>query len=147
MQITSLKSCLSTFWQKVKPSWRKFEPQTKQSGTQVRKYKNCIWFLSIHILRDHSKWRANKNKHGEGIILIPTFVLKVIDDERKKLTHHEITDRIAEQTEFVITQVCKESKLWIHPNLQRPRFSFPYSFKFTYKCFLRLAFHNSYERY
>ena len=23
-------------------------------------------FLSILILRDHSEWRANKNKHGEG---------------------------------------------------------------------------------
>ena len=25
--------------------------------------------------------------------------------------------------------------------------SFTYSFKFTFKCFVRLAFHNSYERY
>ena len=25
--------------------------------------------------------------------------------------------------------------------------SFTYSFKFTYKCFVRLTFHNSYERY
>ena len=30
------------------------------------------------------------------IMLIQTFVLKVINDERKKLTHHEIIDRIAE---------------------------------------------------
>ena len=36
-------------------------------------------------------------------MLIRTFVLKVINDERKKMTHHEITDRIAEQTESVIT--------------------------------------------
>ena len=27
-----------------------------------------------------------------------------------------------------------ESKLWIHPNLRRPSFSFTYSFKFTYFC-------------
>ena len=38
----------------------------------------------------------------------------------------KIDDRIAEQTESVITQVCKESKLWIHPNLLRPSFSFTY---------------------
>ena len=46
----------------------------------------------------------------------------------------EIIDRNAEQTESVITQVCKEQKLWIHPNLQRSSFSFSYSFKFTYFC-------------
>ena len=67
------------------------------------------------------------------------------NNERKKLTHHEIIDRIAEQTVSVIVQVRKESKLSIHPNLRRPRFSFTYSFKFTYKCFVRLAFHDSYE--
>ena len=101
--------------------------------------------LLVLILRDHSKWRAKKNKHGEGIMLIRTFVLKVINNERKKLTHHEIIDRIAEQTALVIIQVSKESKLIIHPNLRKPRFSFTYSFKFTYKCFARLALHNSYE--
>ena len=46
----------------------------------------------------HSRWRAKKNEHGEGIMLIQTFVLKVINDERKKFTHNEIIDRIAEQT-------------------------------------------------
>ena len=80
-------------------------------------------------------------------MLIPTFVLKVINNERKKLAHHQIIDCIAEQTVSVIIQVSKESKLKIHPNLRRPRFSFTYSFKFTYKCFVRLVFHNSYERY
>ena len=67
--------------------------------------------------------------------------------KEKKIAHHEIIDCIAEQTASVITQVCKESKLWIHPNLRRPRFSFTYSFKSTYKCFVRSDFHNSYERY
>ena len=80
-------------------------------------------------------------------MLIPTFVLKVINNERKKLAHHQIIDCIAEQTVSVIIQVSKESKLKIHPNLRRPRFSFTYSFKFTYKYFIRLAFHNSYVRY
>ena len=55
-------------------------------------------FLSVLKLRDRFKWRAKKNEHGEGIMLIRTFVLKVINNERKKLTHHEINDRIAEQT-------------------------------------------------
>ena len=49
-------------------------------------------------------------------MLIRTFVLKVTNNDRKKLTNHEIIDPNAEQTESVITQVCKESKLWIHPN-------------------------------
>ena len=52
------------------------------------------------------------------------FVLKVINNERKILTHQEIIDRTAEQIESVLTQVCKESKLWTHPNLRRPSFSF-----------------------
>ena len=90
---------------------------------------------------------SKEKRHWEGIMLIRTFVLKVINNERKKLTHHEIIDRIAEQTASVIIQVSKESKLRIHSNLRRARFSFTYSFKFTYKCFVRLAFHNSYERY
>ena len=80
-------------------------------------------------------------------MFIRTFVLKVINNERKILTHQEIIDRTAEQTESVIIQVSKESKLRIYPNLRGPRFSFTYSFKFTFKCFVRLAFHNSYERY
>ena len=49
-----------------------------------------------------------------GIMLIRTFVLKVINNERKILTHQEIIDRIAEQIESVIFQVCRGSKLWIH---------------------------------
>ena len=73
-------------------------------------------FLSVLKLRDHFKWRAKINEHGEGIMLIRTFVLKVINYERKKLTHHEIIDRIAEQTASVIIQVSKESKLRIHSN-------------------------------
>ena len=38
-------------------------------------------------------------------MLIQTFVLKVINNERKILTHHEIIDCIAEKIESVITQV------------------------------------------
>ena len=79
-----------------------------------------------------------KNKRGYGIMLVRTFVLKVINDERKNLTHHEIIDCIAEQTALVIIQVSKESKLMIHSNLRRPRFSFTHSFKFIYKCFVKL---------
>ena len=42
-------------------------------------------------------------------MLIWMFVLKVINNERKILTRHEIIDRIAEQIVLVITRVCKES--------------------------------------
>ena len=67
-------------------------------------------------------------------MLIRIFVLKVTNNERKILTHHEIIDRMAEQIESVITQVLKESELWVHSNLQRPSFSLTFSFKFTYFC-------------
>ena len=39
-------------------------------------------------------------------MLIQTFVLKVINNERKMLTYHEIIDRNVEQ----LVLVCKESK-------------------------------------
>ena len=64
-------------------------------------------------------------------MLIPRFVVKVINNERKNLTHHEVIDRIAQQIAFVITQMCKESRLWIHPNLRGPSFSFTYSLTFV----------------
>ena len=63
-----------------------------------------------------------------------TFVQKIINDERKILTHHDINDCIAEKIVSVITQIYKEKKLWIHPNLRQPNFLFSYSFKFTYFC-------------
>ena len=53
-------------------------------------------FLSVLKLKDHFKLRAKKNEHGEGIMLIQTFVLKVINNERKKMTDHEIIDCIAD---------------------------------------------------
>ena len=30
-------------------------------------------FLSILVLKDHSKWKANKNEHGEGDNARPDF--------------------------------------------------------------------------
>ena len=71
-------------------------------------------------------------------MLIPIFVLKVINNERQKLTHHQIIDRIAEQTASVIIQTSKE--LRIHSNIRRPCFSFTYSFKFTYECCVWIGF-------
>ena len=41
-------------------------------------------------------------------MLIQTVVLKLINNERKNLTRHEIIDPIAEQIVSMITQVCKE---------------------------------------
>ena len=46
-------------------------------------------------------------------MLIRKFLLKLINNERKILTHREIIDSIAEQIESAITEVRKESKLWI----------------------------------
>ena len=48
-----------------------------------------------------------------GIMLIRTFFLKVISNDRKVLTHHEIIDRIAKQ-------IVKIIKIVVDPNLRRP---------------------------
>ena len=66
-------------------------------------------------------------------MLIASFVLKLINNKRKILTHQEVIGRIAEQIKSVITQVCKESKLWIHSNLRRPSFSFS---SLTFKLYI-----------
>ena len=46
--------------------------------------QNALDFLSTFALWEHSKRRANKSEHGRGIILIKTFVLKVINHEFMK---------------------------------------------------------------
>ena len=38
---------------------------------------------------------------------IQIFVLKVINNDRKILTHHKIINRMVQQVESVITQVCR----------------------------------------
>ena len=60
---------------------------------------------------------------------IQTFILKIIINERKILTHYDINS-IEEKIVSVITQVYQESKLWNHSNLRRPNFSFTYSLSF-----------------
>ena len=142
MSITSLKNCLSTF--KFFPVsfcllfFVHFDRKQNQAEENLNHRLNKVEhkfanmqmafdFLSVLELRDHSKWRAKKNEHRGGIMLIWTFVLKVINNERKKLAHHEIIDPIAEQTASMIIQVSKESKLRIRRNLWKPRFSFTYS--------------------
>ena len=72
--------------------------------------KTAFDFLSTLVLKDQSKWKANKSEQEERyIMLIRMLVLKVINNERKMLTHHEIIDRIVEQIVLLITRVCKES--------------------------------------
>ena len=67
---------------------------------------------------------------GRGVMLNQTFVFEVSNKERKILTHHNIIDHISEK----IVSVCKEWKLWIHPNLRRPNFSFTYPSMFSDFC-------------
>ena len=69
-------------------------------------------------------------------MLFQRFILKVINNERKILIHREINDCISQQIGPVITQVWKESKLYIYPgaNLRGQVSLFTYSFKFTYFC-------------
>ena len=71
---------------------------------------------------------------ARGEMLIRIFVLKVINIEKKFLTHHATIDSMTEQIESVIIQVCKKSELWAHPNLQQTTFSLTFSFKLTYIC-------------
>ena len=51
--------------------------------------------------------RQRKANMKRGIMLIQTFVLNVISNERNILTNRKIIDCIAEQN----ASVCKESKL------------------------------------
>ena len=61
---------------------------------------------------------------------IQTFILKIIINERKILTHYDIINWIEEKIVSVITQVYQESKLRNHSNLRRPNFSFTYLLSF-----------------
>ena len=110
MRITPLRKGLSTFnfflfgWlfflffyafrQKIEPSWRTFELQTKVE----HKFTN-IQTASTLALRDHSNGAQIKARMRRGIIIFRIFVLKVISNERKFLTHHKIIVRIAEQSD------------------------------------------------
>ena len=89
--------------------------------------QTALGFLSTLVLKGHSKWKATKNEHGEGHNAHPKVRFKSNNNEKKLLTRHEIVDGIAENIASVITQLCKEAKLWIHPNIWRPNFSFTYS--------------------
>ena len=129
--ITSLMNRLSIFFPVsffpllLSSSWRKFEPQTKVEH-KFANIQTQFVVLSTLVLRDYSKWRESKSEHGEGDNAHPNFCSKS-NNERNILTHHEIIDCITEKVKSVITQVCKESKLWIHPNLRWPSFSLTFN--------------------
>ena len=65
-------------------------------------------------------------------MLIRMFVLNVINNERKILTPHKITDHIAEQIVLVITRVRKESM----SSSELTAVNFTYLFKFNYFYFV-----------
>ena len=60
-------------------------------------------------------------------MLIRALFLKVINNERKTLTHHDTIDHNA-------AHIVQINKPWIHPNLRQPNLSFVYSSKLTYFC-------------
>ena len=66
---------------------------------------------------------------GKVIMLVRVFVLKVIKNGRKVLTHYEIIDCKAEQTESVITEVCEDSQScgFISSELATPKFLITFS--------------------
>ena len=75
-----------------------------------------------------------KRRCGESyIILIQIFVLKVMNNERKTLTRHEM---IALQNKLCWWLLVCVKNQWVHPKLRRSSVSFTYLFKFTYFCFV-----------
>ena len=52
-----------------------------------------------------------KMKKETGIMLITTFIFKIMNNERKILTHHEIIDCVACRTNFVHVQRIKIADL------------------------------------
>ena len=110
MWITSLKNCLSTF--KLFPvsffslSFVHFDRKQNQAEENLNHRLNKVEhvFTNIQIAFDFLSVLILKKRTREG-------------------DNVEIIDRTAEQIESVTPQVCKESNLWIHPNLRWPRFS------------------------
>ena len=76
-----------------------------------------------------------------------TLALKVINNNRKKINppcnnwSYYTANWVGDHSSLQRIKIEDSSKL------KRPRFSLTYSFKLTYKCLARLAFHKSYERY
>ena len=124
MKITSLKNCLSTFsralCQKIDPRWRKFESQTKVEH-KLTNMQTAFDILSTLVLRDYSKWTSNKDERGEENNAHPNFRSK---SNKRWEKNFNFIDRMTEQIESLINQVCKESDYWVYSNLQRPRSSF-----------------------
>ena len=80
--------------------------------------QTALDFLSTLVLKDHSKYKAKKNKHGEENNAHMNVHSRSNNDERNILTRNEIIltrneiiDCIAEKIVSVITQVSKETKL------------------------------------
>ena len=134
LPIKSLDLCCRRNMIHQSKSWHYLGPFQKSRmelffsySTDERKWNKfaniqTICYLSTLVLRDHSKWWAAKNEHEEGDGAHLNFCSNS-NNERKILTHHEVIDRITEKIKSVITQMCKESKLRIHPNLRWPSFS------------------------
>ena len=71
-------------------------------NTSSQIYKQHLIFLSTLLNLNGEQTKANM---GRGILFIRRFVLKVINNESKILTHHEIIDCIAQEIVSIITQV------------------------------------------
>ena len=70
--------------------------------------------LSTLVLRDHSKWTANKNEHGKGDNACPSFRSKSNQKGKKNFNPSWNHWSQGRTNESVITEVCEESKLWIY---------------------------------
>ena len=72
-----------------------------------------------------------KQTWGEVCNAHPMFVVKVINNERKILTRHEM---ITLQNKMCWWSLVCVKNQWVHPKLQRSIVSFTNLFKFTYFC-------------
>ena len=107
-----------------------------ESSKRISLIKIRIKYLPKALLARFSKIiiRTNKNQHGKGYrMLIGIFFLKVMNNDRKILTCHEM---IAWQKKLCWWSLkCMQNQLF-HPKLRLSNVSFTYLLKFTYFCFV-----------
>ena len=133
--ILSSKNCLSNFprlvfflsfcgFRNYVKENTSFEPQSKVEQ-KFANMQTVFDFFYQHLHQETiSNWEQTKVYMGRGIMLIWKFVLKVINNERKTLTHHKIIDRIAEQICVGDNSSVQRIKFVDSCNLRRPSFSF-----------------------
>ena len=87
-------------------------------------YTNYTWFLSTFVLKDHSKWKANKNEHGDGDNAHPNVHSKSDKNEKKNFNqkliliknfnheiHHCWKNRVSDHSNGQKNEIVDSSEL------------------------------------